>query len=101
MTTATAPDNPHFHGISLIEGEFTANEAREQLLKLYEDNIRYHGARSFSEQIRKGTPDNYSEMKLQELSEAKASTLEMLEKAQQLGLKIKIESDVKITLTKD
>lgn len=101
MKAATASEQTQFHGVSLIEGEFTANEAREQLLKLYEDNIRYYGARNFSEQIRNGAPDSYSEMKLQELSQAKASTIEILEKAQALGLKIKIESDVRITLTRD
>ena len=87
--------------LSLIEGEFTAEEAREQLLKLYEDNIRYHGTRNFASQIRQGNPDIYSENKLRELTLAKSDAIKLLQMADEQGFKIRIESDVRISLTKD
>ncbi|MDX1692483.1 MAG: hypothetical protein R3208_01885 [Ketobacteraceae bacterium] len=101
MKTQGAPQQQASHALSLIEGEFTAAEAREQLLELYQHNIRYHGKRNFASQIRQGNPDSYSESKLRELNDARLSTIELLRIADELGLKIKIESDIKVSLTQD
>jgi hypothetical protein len=57
--------------LKLIDGNFTAQEAREILLKIYSDKIQFHEMRNFSAQERFGKPDLHSSMRISELQAAK------------------------------
>ena len=95
MTTAFEPRNST---MTLINGEFSVSEATQHLMKLYDDNLRYLGRLAFSQQIRFGATDEYAEAMLKALGEAKHETLALLGDAGSKGVKIKIETAVKISI---
>ena len=94
--------NPcHNHSLNLMDVEFNAQEAKQQILKMLVDNIQYHSQRNFSSEERFGNPDLTSKAKMEELIKSKASTLELLEIADQCNLKVKVESHLIISITPD
>lgn len=53
--------------LKLIDGTFTAQEAREILAKIYTDKIHFHEMRNFSSLERFGKVDLHSTMRIKEL----------------------------------
>lgn len=84
--------------LTLIQGEFSVADATEQLMKLYNDELRYHSRRAFSSEIRFGTSDNGAQAMLKALDRAKQETLELLNQANGTGRKVKIETAVRISV---
>lgn len=84
--------------ICLIDGQFSATEAKEHLLGMIADNLAYHSLRSFSSQERFGQPDRYSKNKLDELETSWQQALNLLQLAKQSGADLKLEAEIKVTL---
>lgn len=53
--------------LPLLEGEFPALTARQEIAQLLQERIRYHGMQSFSNQIRFGEDCEKHEQKTREL----------------------------------
>ena len=55
----------------LIEGEFTAHDAKDVLIALFTEKINYHNRKIFSDEIRHGIQDSKSLERLRTLKEEK------------------------------
>lgn len=62
----------------LIEGDFSVNDAREVVSSLLEYKIQFHNRLSFSHEIKKGTPDEHSVKRREELMQEKERFLQHL-----------------------
>ncbi|WP_297334468.1 hypothetical protein [Flavobacterium sp.] len=62
----------------LIEGDFSVNDAREVVSSLLEYKIQYHNRLSFSHEIKKGSPDEHSINRKEELMQEKERFLQQL-----------------------
>lgn len=82
--------------VTLINGVFTPDEAKEVLLTLLNHKINFHCMRNFSAEERFGKPDPVSTKRLEELYESRKQVLRLLEEAASEGYKLEIESLVNI-----
>jgi len=64
---------------SLIDGEFSVEEAREVITNLLDFKIQYHSKQSFSSEIRKGVKDEISLSRKERLKITKQDFLKYLE----------------------
>lgn len=63
---------------NLIEGTFTAEEAREILTTLFADKIRFHSHKDFGHQERYGSPDAHAQERIPELKKTQEDVLRFL-----------------------
>lgn len=82
--------------ITLINGVFTPDEAKEVLLALISNKIHFHEMRNFSSEERFGKPDPLSVKRLSELYESRKQVVGLLEEAASVGYKLEIESFINI-----
>jgi len=80
----------------LIDGEFTPAGAAKVLFPLINNKINYHSLESFSNEIRFDKDVTNSKKRIAELQEVQLQIQELLEKAEDIGLKLKISSQIKI-----
>lgn len=83
--------------LKLIDGKFSANEAKEILLNMINNKIQFHTNRDFSSEIRFGTPEVDSRERLIELRETKKKILSLLKEAENKGQILQIRSSIEIT----
>lgn len=62
----------------LIEGVFSAKDAKEILLTLIEEKIKFHELKSFSDEVKIGTKNNESLLKIKDLKGTRAKIIEVL-----------------------
>ena len=79
----------------LIDGEFTANEAKEVITNLIEFKIGFHLKQNFSNEIRSGRQDVRSLARAENLRKTKAEFLDYLEH-QSDSDKFKIFAEIQI-----
>ncbi|BFM41363.1 hypothetical protein CFS9_00040 [Flavobacterium sp. CFS9] len=84
--------------IQLIKGDFTNEEAKEILLNLINAKINFHNLKNFSDDERSGEQDEFSLKRIAELTESKEAISEMIHHAIEKNLKIKVESDIFLTV---
>ncbi|HCL06651.1 MAG TPA: hypothetical protein DHW64_12150 [Chitinophagaceae bacterium] len=82
--------------VTLINGVFTPDEAKEVLLTLLNHKINFHRMRNFSSEERFGKPDPVSAKRLPALYESREQVLSILNDATTSGYKLEIESLVSI-----
>ncbi len=82
--------------VTLINGAFTPDEAKEVLLALISNKIHFHQMRNFSSEERFGKPDPLSVKRLSELYESRKHVVSLLEEAASVGYKLEIESFINI-----
>jgi len=82
--------------VTLINGVFTPQEAREVLLTLLNHKINFHRLRNFSSEERFGKKDEASTKRLKELDESRKQVLSLLADAESAGYKLEIESMINI-----
>lgn len=80
----------------LIDGEFTPVGAAKVLFPLINNKINYHSLESFSNEIRFDKDVSNSKKRIAELQQVQLQIQELLEKAEENGLKLKITSKIKI-----
>lgn len=81
--------------IKLIDGIFTAKEAREVIGKLLDFKIQFHSKENFSHEIRQGNKNERSERRKEELLAAHADFLKTIST---LDPEIELEIHANITL---
>ncbi|OAQ38490.1 hypothetical protein A5893_13780 [Pedobacter psychrophilus] len=79
----------------LIEGIFSASDAKEILLNLIEEKIKFHELRSFSDEVKQGKKNDESLLKVAELNDTKSKIKALLEKVEN-GKNLKINSFIEI-----
>lgn len=63
----------------LIEGNFSASDAKELLLTLLEEKIKFHELHSFSSEVKKGSKNQESLLKVEELRTTRKNIINYLE----------------------
>ena len=84
------------HTITLIEGAFSPDDAREILMRLISDKIRFHELKNFSSMERFGQYDASAQKRLPELSASMKSLEEVLEQAKQEKVQLRVSSQITI-----
>lgn len=84
--------------IQLTKGLFTNEEAKEILFNLINTKINFHNLKNFSSDERSGKSDEISLKRVIELNEAKATIAQLISYATKENLKIKIDTDILITI---
>lgn len=81
--------------IELIKGTFSVPQAREVLLRLIEYKINFHERENFSSEIKKGSRDVTSLLRINELSASRKELLEYLA-AQPAESLLKLKAEIEI-----
>lgn len=82
--------------IKLIEGKFSANEAKDLLIDLHESKIRFHELKNFQSKQRYDKEDAFAVSKIAFLKENIQTINEIMEEALKLNQTVKISSEIKI-----
>lgn len=82
----------------LIDGKFAPEEAKKILLTLLDDKIKFHKDEMFSIKEMYNGDTSHSEKRINALNESRTKLLELLEKARQKQLYLKINSEIIISL---
>jgi hypothetical protein len=82
----------------LILGSFSAEDAKEILMNLITGKIDFHKKRSFSNEIRFGEPDAYSENRINQLTLSKNRIYDLIELASAQNALLNIKSNIEIDL---
>ena len=82
--------------ISLIEGNYSPNEAKEMLLDLYHKNINFNKVKNFSSQIRFGEDDELAIERIENLTKAVNYLTQLLKDAQAENKNLVIKSVIEI-----
>jgi hypothetical protein len=100
--TSLNPSNNHFETINeeleLINGEFSMKDAKEILLQLFGDKIKYHQLRNLSSLERFGEFDKVSTKRLPELQLQEKKILTLFKQDNNFEGTIKIQATVNIEI---
>ena len=86
--------------ITLIKGKFEPTDAKDLVMNFINSKINYHKLKSFSLLERSGKRDKHSEDRITELTDSRNELVEIIKEANDNGLKVKIDSTIKIRLVK-
>ncbi len=80
----------------LIEGVFSAKDAKEVLLTLIDQKIKFHELKSFSSKIKFGKADEESLQRVNDLTQTKTDIMKYLVNKVDNGLSFSIKSFIEI-----
>lgn len=89
------------HKFSLVEGIFDAEDAKEILLTLLNNKIKYHNERMFSHEERFNKPCDFSIKRKKELQQTYEAVRDLLNQYKEEGKEVSIHSDICITVKND
>ena len=84
--------------IELIKGSFTADEAREILLQMLNNKIKFHDLKNWSSMERFGKSDVFSEERLKSLKESRKKLEQLLAESISGEETITINSTIEINI---
>lgn len=84
--------------VELIKGEFTSAQALEILSNIFNTKIHFHQMKNFSSMERIGKEDEIAIARLPELKRELKRTIAFLETPEFKGKKIKVHSQISITV---
>ena len=85
--------------MTLIEGSFTAEEAKEILLNIFSTKINFHDMKNFSSQERFGMEDEIAKMRIPKLKNEIGNLLQLVSVAYLNKNKLTITSEINISLS--
>ncbi len=85
--------------LTLIEGSFTAEEAKEILLNIYSTKINFHEMKNFSSQERFGMEDEIAQKRIPKLKNEIENVLQLVSVADLNKNKLMITSEINISLS--
>lgn len=85
--------------LKLIDGEFTAQEAKEMLMSLYSSKLNFHQMRDFSSTERFGKKDEIASKRIPEIRESIAVISAIIQEAVNNNKKLSIKAAVNIEFT--
>ena len=86
--------------ITLIDGQFSVEEAKEILLNVFSSKLQFHQMKNFSNYERFGTKDENGRRRIDELKESITLIKNTLEDAKNAGFELVLKSNVSIELVK-
>lgn len=87
--------------LTLIEGIFLAEEAREILINIFSTKINFHELKNFSSLEKHGKADKTAQKRIPELKREMEKLYEILSEAKATNKKIIVSSEIKISLLND
>lgn len=87
--------------LNLIEGQFSADEAKEILTTIFVTKIKFHELKNFSSQIRTGELDEFAQNRILFLNEELKKIENIVNEAKTLNKKLVIKSDILLLLSDD
>jgi hypothetical protein len=84
----------------LVEGDFSAADAKEILLRLIEQKISFHNLKCFSHEVRYGSKDEHSLERIEELNKTKEKLILIINQAQIDGHLLSINSSIDVQIIK-
>ncbi|MEO5642975.1 MAG: hypothetical protein ABIQ40_08245 [Bacteroidia bacterium] len=85
--------------LSLIEGNFCADEASEILRNVFSAKISFHENKNFSSQERFGKHDETAQRRIPELKNSMNKLLKIVAEAKSGKKKLKITSEINISIS--
>jgi|688.fasta_scaffold750258_2 hypothetical protein len=85
----------------LIDGEFSADEAKTILMSLINNKIDFHNLFTFSNHIRFNKDPEASKKRIEELMKSREDIIELTKVAQLEGYSFQMKSTVEIELVKN
>lgn len=82
----------------LVKGDFTPEEARDAILALIEDKIRYHRQRNFTMEERFGLVSEHSQARIQQLQLSLEEVEAIIAYAEENGKTLRVGAEIKIEL---
>jgi len=82
--------------LQLVKGEFELQEAKEILLNLVTDKIRFHQQKIVSVELMTGKKDGFSEVRISELIKSQNDLMAFLEENSNTAGKFKISGTINI-----
>lgn len=93
----TGSDSP-VTTLTLIDGSFTPDEAREILLKTFSDKLNFHKIKNWSSLERFGKEDEIALKRIPELTKEVEKLQELLSEAKNHNKRLVVTSEIRITL---
>lgn len=87
--------------LTLIEGNFSDEEAREILMNIFSAKINFHRLRNFSSQERFGKHDELAQKRIPELKREVEKVLRVVSEAKSQNKRLIITSEIAIYLSDD
>lgn len=92
METTLMPNQLNF-----IEGQFTAEEAKEILTNIFVTKIKFHELKNFSSEIRDGQSHSFSQERILFLNEGLKKIEDIINEAKLLNKKLIIKSEINVS----
>jgi hypothetical protein len=80
------------HELKLIDSVYLPQEAKEILLKIYDNKINFHELKDFSNQVCTGSPHNHSVQRIVELKADVKTLKEIIKEAENTNKKLVVKS---------
>jgi len=87
--------------LSLITGSFNADDATEILINVFSAKIKFHELKNFSSQERFGMDDETAKKRIPDLKSSMNKIQDIIDEAKAKNKKLKITSEVIISLVDD
>lgn len=84
--------------LSLIEGTFESEDAKQILMNIFSTKIQFHEMRNFSSEERSGKPDEVSSQRIPVLKNNVAVLSDIIAEAERKNLHLKISANINITV---
>ncbi|MCG8672626.1 MAG: hypothetical protein MI867_24705 [Pseudomonadales bacterium] len=84
--------------LPILMGDFSSEEARDQVLSLLLASINYQRHRTVTSLERTGDADTAALSRIKQLKQSREEVLDILQEAEQQGRSIKVESLLKISM---
>jgi hypothetical protein len=85
--------------LKLIDGEFSAEDAKQMLMSLYSSKLNFHQMKNFSSTERFGKRDETASIRIPELKESMDVILTIVQEAVTNNKKLSIKATVNIEFT--
>jgi len=94
-------DNSERKSFCLINGSFSAEDARQVLMSLINHKINFHEMNAWSHRERFGKDNAASIKRVEELSQTREDIAHLINEAAAMGQKLRIKSSIEIALDRD
>jgi hypothetical protein len=86
--------------LSLINGVYSSEEAKEILMNVFASKIQFHELKNLRSIVTRDTEDEISTLRVRQLKQAVDQFNELLKQAEENNLELAIQSSIQISLRK-
>ena len=86
--------------LSLINGVYSSEEAKEILMNVFASKIQFHELKNLRSMVTRDTEDEISTLRVRQLKQAVEQFNELMKQAEENNLELAIQSSIQISLRK-